>query len=188
MSSNINTTSINADYPVAGQDNDSQGFRDNFGTIKDNFVAAKSEIETLQNNTAKKNENNNFLGNNIQQANFIANTEELFEGGTVGASQNISFNNGHIQTFTVNADITLTLADWPVSGKFGKITAFLLSDGQDRTITWAVEGGGSIVKNTGWPTEDNTTVISSSANQIVIDFYTFDNGSKVFAEYKGLFE
>ena len=52
MASNINDTGVNKDYPVAGQDNDSQGFRDNFNVIKDNFVAAKSEIETLQTNTA----------------------------------------------------------------------------------------------------------------------------------------
>ena len=30
MASNINDTGVNKDYPVAGQDNDSQGFRDNF--------------------------------------------------------------------------------------------------------------------------------------------------------------
>ena len=42
MASNINTTSIDADYPIAGQDNNSQGFRDNFGTIKNNFIAIDS--------------------------------------------------------------------------------------------------------------------------------------------------
>ena len=31
--SNIDSTSIDATYPVAGQDNNSQGFRDNFNTI-----------------------------------------------------------------------------------------------------------------------------------------------------------
>ena len=65
MASNINDTGVNKDYPVAGQDNDSQGFRDNFNIIKDNFVAAKSEIETLQTNTAKLNVANDFLTNNI---------------------------------------------------------------------------------------------------------------------------
>ena len=59
MASNINETGVNKDYPIAGQDNDSQGFRDNFTVIKDNFVAAKSEIETLQTNTAKLNADNN---------------------------------------------------------------------------------------------------------------------------------
>ena len=34
MASNINETGVNKDYPVAGQDNDSQGFRDNFNIIK----------------------------------------------------------------------------------------------------------------------------------------------------------
>ena len=48
MASNINDAGINKDYPVAGQDNDSQGFRDNFNVIKTNFTNAKSEIETLQ--------------------------------------------------------------------------------------------------------------------------------------------
>ena len=48
MASNIDNTSIDATYPIAGQDNDSQGFRNNFSTIKNNFTAAKSEIEALQ--------------------------------------------------------------------------------------------------------------------------------------------
>ena len=39
-------------YNLAGQDNDSLGFRDN-RTIKSNFTAAKAEIETPT-NTAKK--------------------------------------------------------------------------------------------------------------------------------------
>ena len=34
MSSQINPNSINQSYPVAGADNNSQGFRDNFAAIK----------------------------------------------------------------------------------------------------------------------------------------------------------
>ena len=63
MASNINDTGVNSNYPVAGQDNDSQGFRDNFTVISSNFVAAKAEIEALQTNSAVKNADNNFLGN-----------------------------------------------------------------------------------------------------------------------------
>ena len=43
MASNINDTGVNKDYPVAGQDNDSQGFRDNFNVIKDNFASSISK-------------------------------------------------------------------------------------------------------------------------------------------------
>ena len=48
MASNINTTNIDTAYPVAGQDNDSQGFRDNFFNTNENFEFAKTEIEALQ--------------------------------------------------------------------------------------------------------------------------------------------
>ena len=37
MSSNIVSETIDAEFPVAGQDNDTQGFRDNFSTIKDSL-------------------------------------------------------------------------------------------------------------------------------------------------------
>ena len=49
MSSNINPNNINGNFPVAGQDNDSQGFRDNFTNILNNFSFASSEITDLQN-------------------------------------------------------------------------------------------------------------------------------------------
>ena len=75
MASNIDDTSIDATYPIAGQDNDSQGFRNNFSTVKNNFTAAKSEIEDLQTNTAKLNATNDLLGNDLTGGNFVANTE-----------------------------------------------------------------------------------------------------------------
>jgi len=62
MTSAITTTSIDESYPVAGQDNNSQGFRDNFNAIKSALNVAKSEITTLQSNTAKLNVANNFNG------------------------------------------------------------------------------------------------------------------------------
>ena len=34
MASSLSPSSIDATFPVAGQDNDSQGFRDNFNQIK----------------------------------------------------------------------------------------------------------------------------------------------------------
>jgi len=48
MSSNINPNNIDTAYPVAGQDNDSQGFRDNFTNIKTNFEFAAEEINDLE--------------------------------------------------------------------------------------------------------------------------------------------
>ena len=42
--STIDDTSIDQTFPVAGQDNNSQGFRDNFSTIKNNFTITKTHI------------------------------------------------------------------------------------------------------------------------------------------------
>jgi len=188
QNSDINTTSIDSDFPVAGQDNDSQGFRDNFGTIKTNFVEAKAEIEDLMDNTARLDVDNNFLGNQISGADFINNVETVFPGGTITSGQNVSFENGHVQTFTVAAAMTLTLSDLPsTSGKYQKIRVMILNDGSSRTITWAVSGGGAIKKDSAWPSQDETTVIASDTNYTVIDFFTID-GSTVFAEYKGVYE
>jgi hypothetical protein len=48
MASNINPFNIDGTFPVAGQDNNSQGFRDNFTNIRNNLGFAKNEIEDLQ--------------------------------------------------------------------------------------------------------------------------------------------
>ena len=54
MTSNINPNNIDGTFPIAGQDNDSQGFRDNFTNVKNNLTFAKSEIEDLQKNVLLK--------------------------------------------------------------------------------------------------------------------------------------
>jgi len=41
MASEIDDIGIDETYPVAGIDNDTQGFRDNFNIIKNNFVTSK---------------------------------------------------------------------------------------------------------------------------------------------------
>lgn len=48
MSSQVDPTIIDGTYPVAGQDNNSQGFRDNFTNIKTNLAYVKDELEDLQ--------------------------------------------------------------------------------------------------------------------------------------------
>ena len=51
MTSQINPNPIDNEYPVAGQDNNTQGFRDNFTSIKTNLQYAADEITALQANS-----------------------------------------------------------------------------------------------------------------------------------------
>jgi len=55
MTSSITTATINSidnTYPKSGQNNSTQGFRDNFTRIRENFQYAKDDIEALQDNVA----------------------------------------------------------------------------------------------------------------------------------------
>ena len=201
MASNINDTGVNSNYPVAGQDNDSQGFRDNFTVISSNFVAAKAEIEALQTNSAVKNADNNFLGNSIINADLKNTTETAYvAGSTVNTSQNVNLDNGAYQEFTVGADITLTLANWSsTTAKTGKVRIHIKSDqaagsATNRTITFASNaGGGTLKRNTNWPTNDNTAIIGApgageESKYYAFEFVSYDSGATVWAEYLGIYQ
>ena len=195
MASNINSDAIDALYPVAGQDNDSQGFRDNFSTIKNSLATAKTEITTLQNDTAKKNADNDFNGNKIQEANLNSTTEQTYATGELTASQNISFENGHYQIVTVGGDITITLTDWAASGKLCKLRLEVKSDGTGRQLTINVGSGGSLKLDKGFLLSDST-VQGQMTNPFnlggvetyMMDFWTHNGGLTVYAKLAGEFE
>lgn len=63
MPSNINYASINENFPVPGQDNDTQVFRDNFDTIKNSLSTAKTEVGDVLDNGARIDQDNDFNGN-----------------------------------------------------------------------------------------------------------------------------
>jgi len=199
MPSNIVSSTIDETYPVAGIDNDSQGFRDNFQIIKDNFAAAKSEVEDLQDNAARKDEDNNFSGNKLLEAELDQATEAFTAIGTVNTDQNMSFLNGHYQSFLITDVLTLTLADWPVSGKYAKMTAQLeLADGvtfnpgEPPFVVFRGEGN-AIFKSDGsgnWATDQVSlvsTIVDSNVNPVIIEFWTTDGGDTIYARHLGKF-
>jgi len=187
MAITISTSAINGIdelYPVAGQDNDSQGFRDNFNTIKTQLNAAATDLASLDTNTAKLNATNDFNGNNITEANFIANTEEVNNIGNVSASQNINWSEGNYQTIQAGADITLTLTGWPATGKLAKLRVVCTGDGTSREITWNAGGGGTIKKDGGFPVSFD---VQSATNPKIVDFWSSNAGLTVYAKYVGEF-
>ena len=85
MASSINPSNIDGTYPVAGQDNDSQGFRDNFTNIKTNFTSAKTEIEALQTTSVSLTATNDFTFTGvISEALMKNNADTVYALGTVG--------------------------------------------------------------------------------------------------------
>jgi hypothetical protein len=92
MSSNINPNNINGNFPVAGQDNDSQGFRDNFTNILNNFSFAATEINALQSATTsvqtvvQSNGNIEAYYGNIAQGLTVNKTTHLIGAATLDSN------------------------------------------------------------------------------------------------------
>ena len=53
-SDNITPEQIDEEYPIAGQDNDSQGFRDNFAAIQSSLTATKTAVKDLESKVVVK--------------------------------------------------------------------------------------------------------------------------------------
>ena len=134
MSSSIDNTSIDNAFPVAGKDNDSQGFRDNFNSIKTNFAYAKEEIEDLQNKVLLKSAltgetlNNDLGGSNISNGNYT-NFHGTSYSQTVSGTANIDIEKGSMQSFTLTANTTFTFVNWPDSGIHATVKAHFKSNG-----------------------------------------------------------
>lgn len=191
MASNITLTGFDDAYPVAGQDNDSQGFRTNFSVTKTALETASTEISALQAGTAQgvtydaATTTNDFNGTIIREAEVVANTETVYANGAVGTSQNISWEFGHYQTVQVTGDLTLTIADLPVSGKLGKLRLEITSNNDTpRTIVFAGEGGSTMKTDANFP---NPFQVSSSSNPVIVDFWTTNGGTSLFAQSHGVF-
>jgi hypothetical protein len=126
MSSQIDINSIDKTYPVAGQDNDSQGFRDNFDAIQTALGQAKGEIEDLQNKALLKGAltndvlDNDLGGSNIKNGSYT-NFHGTVQSAEVSTSTNISILNGSLQAYTLADNTTFTFTDWPDTGNYAKV-------------------------------------------------------------------
>jgi len=122
MASQINYNIIDGTYPVAGQDNSSQGFRDNFTNIKNNFESAYDEITDLQNKVILKSPLNNGVFDNNMQGNIITNAKtqgfrDLRNNrNNVSGSITVDFNTGSYQTLNLVGSTSVSqFANFPTS-------------------------------------------------------------------------
>lgn len=122
MTSQINPNNIDGAYPIAGQDNDSQGFRDNFTNTKTNFAYASAEITDLQSKVVLKaaltgttldNDMNNSVISNVQL--LEASAPRIALGSVTSAALN--FAAGPYYTLTTGGSVSLSFSNLPVAGQ-----------------------------------------------------------------------
>jgi len=128
MTSNINPNNIDGNYPVAGQDNNSQGFRDNFTNTQTNFEFAANEITDLQNKAVLKAAltgttlNNDMGGSILSNAQLQGMSESVVSLGTVSGTTIVNYDLGSYQTLTTNGAVTLSFTNFPAAGAAASVT------------------------------------------------------------------
>jgi hypothetical protein len=213
MASSIIASTIDDTYPVAGQDNDSQGFRDNFNIIKTNFVEAKSNIEDLQDKVVLKapllgesSVSNNFNGEIISNAAFNEVTTTTANAkATVIEVENpdpVEWDAGAYRIITATGDTTTvgasninyTFKGWPTDeGRYTEMVFQVYGDGSGATgmtLTFNPQYGSGIASTKF--TDGNAaftgtaiTVPTDTTTSVLVKAFTYNGGQSVFLQYLG---
>lgn len=189
MASNINPNNIDGTYPVAGQDNNSQGFRDNFTNIKTNFQFAEDEINDLQAKVLLKAAlTGTTLDNNMNDNLLYAARIQDFSATRVAISPvsnvyTLNYASGHYQTFaTVNPISPIAFVNFPPAGTYGycKIQIQITNIAHVIQIPASVSLGLSGIQGISPGTAGVVNTISFGATGFYeFAFGTYDGGSTI---------
>jgi hypothetical protein len=186
--SNINPQNIDGTYPIAGQDNNSQGFRDNFTNTINNFTFAAAELTDLQTYAVLKGPlgsvgqtgtpTNDMNYAFLTAAQLVESVETINQIGNVsaGGSQTLDWTDGHFQTISVTSAATLSFAStWPPTNHWTKLRLRILSY-NNTAVTFPATVTENISNINGFV---SGTTVNLSAGVHEFEFTTYDNGSTV---------
>ena len=182
MASNINPQNIDGAYPVAGQDNDSQGFRDNFTNTKTNFAFAAAEITDLQNKAVLKAAldgtvlNNDMGGSILSNAQLQDISETRVALGTVSGAQTINYAAGPYYTLTTSGSVSIVFTNFPPAGQLGRIRLQIsvASTAHTLTLPAAVSVGTSNIQG-----YSANIITFNQTGTFEFEFETNDGGSTI---------
>jgi len=182
MASSINPNNIDTAYPVAGQDNDSQGFRDNFTNIKTNFTYSKSEIQDLQSKVILKSAlsgttlDNDMAGALVTSMKVTDLRETRVPKGTLSGSVDLDISEGPFQTLTTSGSVTLSFSNWPAAANHSKLRLQLTVANISHTLTLPA----AVSLGTDGITGINSNVITfPETGTYDFEFTTNDGGSTI---------
>jgi len=193
--SQINTNGINVNYPVPGVNNNSQGFRDNFATIRTNLNTASTEITDLQNNVVVKSALANTVVNNNMANTLISNAlTRSFRASTYNLGNNISntvvinASLGDVQYGSISGNTTLQFAGWAPSGTQSNVQLILNISNSQSVISFPSQV--SMTGTYGVETLENfanvanvpTVTIPYGVNQLEYRLSTTDCGNNITIE------
>lgn len=190
MASNINPTNIDGNYPVAGQDNDSQGFRDNFTNIKNNLQFAKNELDDLQNKVLLKSAlvggalSNDMSYSTLYRMQAKAQANTFRDLGSLNGPVVISFLDAMVQKVTTSGPLVISLEDFPATGIAGTLRLWIsVTFGPSQTSAEVTLPPGVSLGVGALTNFDNSTKIKTftQPGDYLFEFMTVDGGANYWA-------
>lgn len=197
--STINTNGLDVNYPIPGQNNSSQGFRNNFTNIKTNLDIASDEITDLQNNVVLKsalanstinNDMANTLISNASTLGFRATTYNL--GNALTGTVVINCALGDVQYGNLAGNVVLQFGSWAPTGTQSKLQLQLgrasANANSNYTISFPAEAivdknhGFTILENYSYPNNVSTLTFPYNVTQLNLTLTSNDCGNTIFVE------
>jgi hypothetical protein len=177
MASQINVTSIDDTFPMMGQDNPSQGFRNNFAAMKTNFSYAYTEISALQRDAVLKSvggavQTNDLTNTILTSAEIRDFHETVKDNGTHSVSQSLAldYSLGSFHVLTLSADIpSFSIVNWGTSGKHARMR-----------VLFNVTGSYNVTLATGKVWTNAASVLPMSTGVYLLEFSTKDAGDTIY--------
>jgi hypothetical protein len=190
MSSNINPNNIDGTYPIAGQDNNSQGFRDNFTQTKVNFQYAADEINDLQTKVLLKAAlTGTTLDNNMNDALLYAALIQDFSAVKIAPSPisgtlTLNYASAHYQSYSSASagSVTLAFNNFPSSGSYGymKLQIAITNVAHTLTLPATVSVGLTGIQGISPGTSGVTNTITfGTTGTFEFGFGSYDGGSTI---------
>ena len=182
MTSAINPNNIDGAYPVAGQDNNSQGFRDNFTNTKTNFQYAADEITDLENKAVLKAAltgtvlDNNMLGSVLYNAQLQQMSNTVVALGTLSGSININYPAGSFQTVTTSGSISLAFTNFTAAGTQSLVLVQVTVASVAHTLTLPAAVS---VNATGIQGLENSVIEFAATGTYTFQFVTSNGGTTI---------
>lgn len=175
--SSINTNSLDVNYPIPGQNNTTQGFRNNFTNIKTNLDIAGDEISDLQNKVVLKSALANSILNNDMANTVIANAATLqFRGTTYNLGNALTGNVlvncslGDLQYGNIAGNIVVNFGSWAPTNTLSTIKLQLGRPNNQANYSVTFSSNAVVNQNTGWSLLENST----SSNGIATITFPYD--------------
>jgi len=181
--SQVSGTSINANFPIPGQNNSSQGFRDNFAAIKAALTRTGTELTQLRQNAVFKNpvdglaaQSNDYAYGKIAKPQLISYTETIVDLGQQSGSVYIDFNQGNLQRITAFSDFGPVFRNVPVGNQSATIKLWVTA--QNPNIICYLPDN-TVYGNNNTYTNENKIKFPRRGDYLLC-FMSVDRGKKIF--------